>query len=55
MRKDIDLYACAIDGGFYHCYICYIKEYEKNGEFNIERMKEMVMDKIRVATNMFFL
>ena len=29
MRKELDLYACAIDGCFYHCYICKIKEYEK--------------------------
>ncbi len=55
MRKEIDLYGCIIKGCFHHCYIFKIKEYEKNGKFNIEKMRELVWEKIRAATNRFFL
>ncbi|MHA2037051.1 MAG: hypothetical protein ACW98X_11490 [Promethearchaeota archaeon] len=54
MRK-IDICTCANDRCFYHCYIFQIKEYEKNGSFDVERMRKMVGERIRVATNMFFL
>ncbi|MHA1988615.1 MAG: hypothetical protein ACW98D_18435 [Promethearchaeota archaeon] len=54
MRK-IDINDSMIKGCFNHCYIFQINDYEKQGKFDIDRMRKMVDDKIRIATNVFFL
>jgi hypothetical protein len=55
MRKQIYLYTCSIERCYFHCYIFKIVLYEKNGKFNIDKMREMVRERIRITTNKFFL
>jgi hypothetical protein len=55
MRKIMDLPASTNEGCFFHCYIFQLSEYETSGKFDITRMREMVGEKIRMATNLFFM
>lgn len=50
----MDLPASTNEGCFFHCYIFQISEYETSGKFDIKRMREMMGEKIRMATILFF-